>query len=87
MKAVVIHKAMDLRIEERDLEDPLAGQVSVAIRRGGICGSDLHYYKHGGFGAIRVLHPMVLGHEVAGEITALGAGVEHLKSGLSLIHI
>jgi L-idonate 5-dehydrogenase len=81
MKAVVIHKALDLRIEDRDVEKPQAGQVSVAIKRGGICGSDLHYYKHGGFGTIRLLHPMVLGHEVAGEITGLGSGVSNLKIG------
>ncbi len=81
MKAVVIHKAMDLRVETRDVETPSGGQVAIAIKRGGICGSDLHYYKHGGFGAIRVLHPMVLGHEVAGEITGLGVGVDTLKIG------
>jgi L-idonate 5-dehydrogenase len=81
MKAVVIHKAKDLRIEERALVAPAAGQVSVAIQRGGICGSDLHYYRHGGFGAIFLKEPMVLGHEVAGEITALGDSVSHLKVG------
>ena len=61
MKAVVIHKALDLRIEERQPQKPGPGQVSVAIRRGGICGSDLHYYRHGGFGVIRLKEPMVLG--------------------------
>lgn len=81
MKAVVIHKAKDLRIEERDTVQPGPGQVGVAIKRGGICGSDLHYYKHGGFGTIVLKEPMVLGHEVAGEIVALGHGVDSLKIG------
>jgi L-idonate 5-dehydrogenase len=81
MKAVVIHKALDLRIEERQPQKPGAGQVGVAIRRGGICGSDLHYYRHGGFGVIRLKEPMVLGHEVAGEITGLGEGVTGLSIG------
>ena len=81
MKAVVIHKAKDLRIEERDTLQPGPGQVGVAIKRGGICGSDLHYYKHGGFGTIVLKEPMVLGHEVAGEIVALGHGVDSLKIG------
>ncbi len=81
MKAVVIHKAKDLRIEERDTLQPGPGQVGVAIKRGGICGSDLHYYKHGGFGTIVLKEPMVLGHEVAGEIVALGHGVFDLKIG------
>ena len=81
MKAVVIHKAKDLRIEERDTLQPGPGQVGVAIKRGGICGSDLHYYKHGGFGTIVLKEPMVLGHEVAGEIVAVGHGVSDLKIG------
>jgi L-idonate 5-dehydrogenase len=81
MKAVVIHQALDLRIEERADEKPGAGQIAVAIERGGICGSDLHYYKHGGFGVIRLREPMVLGHEVAGEVTEIGAGVTNVKVG------
>ena len=81
MKAVVIHAAKDLRIEERETEQPGPGQVEVAIEAGGICGSDLHYYNHGGFGAVRVREPMILGHEVAGTIKALGEGVSSLTVG------
>ena len=81
MKAVVIHKEKDLRIEERAAEEPGPGQVLIAIRRGGICGSDLHYYRHGGFGVVRLKEPMVLGHEVAGEIISCGAGVMTVKPG------
>jgi L-idonate 5-dehydrogenase len=81
MKAVVIHAAHDLRIEEREPEQAGPGQVEIAIEAGGICGSDLHYYHHGGFGAIRVREPMILGHEVAGTIKALGAGVSALAVG------
>jgi L-idonate 5-dehydrogenase len=81
MKAVVIHAAKDLRIEEREPEAPGPGQVEVAIEAGGICGSDLHYYNHGGFGAIRVREPMILGHEVAGTIRSLGEGVSGLAIG------
>ena len=81
MKSIVIHQARDLRIEERAEVAPGPGEVAVAIRRGGICGSDLHYYNHGGFGVIRLREPMILGHEVAGEITGVGAGVTNLKAG------
>jgi L-idonate 5-dehydrogenase len=81
MKAIVIHSAKDLRIETRDVEAPGPGQVQIELAVGGICGSDLHYYNHGGFGTIKLKEPMILGHEVAGHITALGAGVEHLNVG------
>ena len=50
MHAVVAHAPKDLRIEAARAEAPGPGQVSVAIAYGGICGSDLHYYHHGGFG-------------------------------------
>ena len=53
MRAVVIHAAKDLRVEEREAEAVGPGQVAVRIGAGGICGSDLHYYNHGGFGTVR----------------------------------
>ena len=81
MKAIVIHQAQDLRIEERGVTKPGPGQVAIAIKRGGICGSDLHYFRHGGFGTIRLKEPMVLGHEVAGEVTEVGEGVVAVQPG------
>jgi len=81
MKVVVIHAARDLRIEERDQEKPGPHQVEVAIEAGGICGSDLHYYNHGGFGTVRVREPIILGHEVAGTVKAVGEGVSNLVAG------
>ena len=81
MKAIVIHGARDLRVDE--VEEPRlgAGQVKVRVGSGGICGSDLHYYNHGGFGTVRLKEPMILGHEVAGTITDVGAGVGTLRPG------
>jgi L-idonate 5-dehydrogenase len=81
MRAIVAHKARDLRIEECGMEKPGAGEVAVRIARGGVCGSDLHYYNHGGFGAVRLREPMILGHEVSGYIEAVGDGVEDLRIG------
>ncbi len=81
MRAVVIHAAKDLRVEERPLETAGPGEVEVAIQAGGICGSDLHYYHHGGFGAVRLREPMILGHEVAGRVVAVGEGVDGLALG------
>src|SRR5690606_4384611 len=81
MRSVVIHAEKDLRIEDRPTDAPGRGEVLVRVERGGICGSDLHYFNHGGFGAVRLREPMILGHEVAGRIAALGDGVEGLAVG------
>lgn len=81
MRAIVIHAPKDLRIEERDAPDPGPGEVRVRLAVGGVCGSDLHYYNHGGFGAVRLREPMILGHEVSGHVEALGAGVTGLAEG------
>ncbi len=81
MKTIVAHGALDLRIEERDMPSPGPGQVLVRIETGGVCGSDLHYYQHGGFGPVRLKEPMILGHEVSGRIVALGPDVTGLTEG------
>ncbi|MGD1922717.1 MAG: L-idonate 5-dehydrogenase [Paracoccaceae bacterium] len=81
MKAIVIHAPKDLRIEDHDPGQPGADQVSIRLAAGGVCGSDLHYYNHGGFGAVRLKQPMILGHEVAGHIEATGSNVTGLAPG------
>lgn len=75
MRGIVIHAARDLRIEDLPDEVPGAGQMRLRLAVGGVCGSDLHYYNHGGFGAIRLREPMVLGHEVSAHVMEIGAGV------------
>ena len=75
MRAVVLRQPLDLHVEERGTPSPGPGEVLVRITRGGICGSDLHYFRHGGFGTVRMKEPMILGHEIAGCVEALGAGI------------
>lgn len=81
MKAIVVHGPKDLRIEEREIEAPGPGEVRLKLATGGICGSDLHYYNHGGFGAIKLRQPMILGHEVSAYVETLGPGVTGLVPG------
>ncbi|MCF1460399.1 L-idonate 5-dehydrogenase [Agrobacterium vitis] len=81
MKAIVAHAAKDVRIEEVDEVEPGHGEVKLRLATGGICGSDLHYYNHGGFGAVRLKQPMILGHEVSAYVETLGAGVTGLEIG------
>lgn len=76
-----LHGTQDIRVETRDVCAPGAGQVLVAIGAGGICGSDLHYFQDGGIGQIRVREPIILGHEAAGTVVALGEGVANLSIG------
>jgi L-idonate 5-dehydrogenase len=76
-----LHSAKDIRVETRDVVPPKAGEVRVAVGAGGICGSDLHYYQHGGFGMVWVREPIILGHEAAGRVAELGEGVTGLEIG------
>lgn len=81
MKAIVIHAARDLRIEEVEDAAPGPGQLRLRLATGGVCGSDLHYYNHGGFGAVRLKQPMILGHEVSAVVEELGPGVTGFSPG------
>jgi L-idonate 5-dehydrogenase len=81
MKAIVIHAAKDLRLEDRPGEKPGPGEVSLRLATGGVCGSDLHYYHNGGFGTVRLREPMILGHEVSAYVDEIGEGVTTLKPG------
>ena len=82
MRAVVIHAPHDLRIDSFENPSPASHQVRVKIAAGGICGSDLHYYHHGGFGVVRIQQPMALGHEISGTLADVGSGVSHLRPGM-----
>ncbi len=81
MDALVIHAPGDLRVQTIDTPVVEAGQILVRVRKGGICGSDLHYFRHGGFGTVRIQQPMVLGHEIAGVVEEAAPGVSRVKAG------
>jgi L-idonate 5-dehydrogenase len=68
VKAVVVHGPGDLRIDELPDPVPGPGEVLLSVEWGGICGSDLAYWRHGASGTAVLRHPLVLGHEVAGRL-------------------
>lgn len=75
MKAAKLHGARDFCIEEVPAPmDPGPDEVIIRIGSVGVCGSDLHTYENGHIGNTYVEKPMILGHEFAGTITAIGAG-------------
>lgn len=78
---LVINAPDDLRVVEQDAGELGPGQVLVQVGFGGICGSDLHYFHQGGFGTVRIKRPMILGHEVAGTITAVAPDVQRVQVG------
>jgi len=81
MKACVIHGAGDLRLEDRSVPQLGDRDVMVRVRAGGICGSDLHYYAHGGIGDFIIREPLTPGHEFSGEVAEIGAAVTAVQPG------
>ncbi len=81
MKAIVCHAPEDLRLDNFETDSLGTHQLQVDVAYGGICGSDLHYYQHGGFGTVRIKEPMVLGHEVSGIVRVVGSAVQNFKAG------
>jgi L-iditol 2-dehydrogenase len=79
--AAVLHGIGDLRVEARPVPEPGPGDVLVAMRTVGICGSDVHYLAHGRIGSFVVEAPMVLGHESAGVVEVVGPAVTSLRPG------
>jgi len=79
--AAVLTKAREFTFEKREIGSPGVNQVLIQIKMVGICGSDVHYFKHLKCGGYEVKKPIVLGHESAGVIVEVGEGVTHLKKG------
>ncbi|KAK0197992.1 chaperonin 10-like protein [Armillaria mellea] len=81
ISSLVLHGPRDLRHTRRPLPPPPPHHVQIAVLSTGLCGSDLHYYLHARNGAFALQAPLVLGHESAGVITAVGPLVTHLRPG------
>ncbi|RQT32672.1 NAD(P)-dependent alcohol dehydrogenase [Burkholderia contaminans] len=82
MKALVLERTRELALRDIDLPQAVGpGDLRIKVHTVGVCGSDVHYYVHGGIGPFRVDAPMVLGHEASGTVVETGAGVTHLRVG------
>lgn len=75
MRASVLLAAHELEIQDRPVPMPEPYEVLVAVASVGVCGSDVHYYREGRVGDFVVDDPLILGHEVSGEVVAVGSGV------------
>jgi L-iditol 2-dehydrogenase len=76
MRASVMTGVGTLQIEERPVPSPGPHEVLIEVAAVGVCGSDVHYYRHGRIGDFIVEEPMILGHELSGRIAAVGDGVD-----------
>ncbi|KEA03705.1 NAD(P)-dependent alcohol dehydrogenase [Rhizobium rhizogenes] len=84
MKALVLEEKMKLSLRDFPIEREEAlgsRDVRIKLHTVGICGSDVHYYTHGGTGIFQVRAPMILGHEASGTVIEAGADVTSLKVG------
>ena len=78
MRAAVLNEARSpLTIDELTIDDPGAGEALVRVVAAGVCHSDLHFIE----GTYPARMPTVLGHEVAGVVEAIGAGVTNVVVG------
>jgi len=83
IKAAVLYGPNeDLQIEQVDLADPLPGDVLVRIVGSGVCGSDAHALA-GELPMYAGSFPMVLGHEAAGVVEAVGSDVRYVRPGIT----
>jgi L-idonate 5-dehydrogenase len=71
----------DLRMVEQPLGPLAEGMVRIAFGAAGICGSDMHYFRHARTGNFVVTAPLVLGHEIAGTVAEVNDRGTHLKAG------
>lgn len=69
------------RLTDGPVIDPAPGEIQVQVQAVGVCGSDMHSYVEGGIGDTPVVFPTVLGHEPAGVVAKLGAGVNGWRVG------
>lgn len=81
MMAAVLNKPFEVEIKTVPIPEIASDEVLIKIMAVGVCGSDVHYYEHGRIGRYIVEKPLILGHECAGIIAAIGEKVTRFKIG------
>lgn len=81
MRNAVLSGPATIEMQERPVPTPGPDEVLVRVGAVGVCGSDVHYYKHGRIGTMIVEEPLVLGHEVSGRIVGVGNDVQESRIG------
>lgn len=76
MKRIILKSPRTFAVEEVPVPKPGLGEALVRVKKVGVCGSDIHLYRHGKIGEIKMTGPLVIGHECAGVVDAVGHGVD-----------
>ncbi|RPJ61446.1 MAG: NAD(P)-dependent alcohol dehydrogenase [Acidobacteria bacterium] len=85
MQAAFLLKPETIAIREAPRPRPGLGEVLIRVRAVGICGSDMHLYDTGRIGSVVLQEPHIPGHEMSGEIAAVGEGVTSLAVGQRVV--
>ncbi len=81
MPAAVLLKPGQIEIQTRPVPSPSPDEILVRIACVGVCGSDIHYYRHGRIGEQIIKSPQCLGHECSGFVAAVGSEVRGFEIG------
>ncbi len=81
MRASVLIERGRLESQKREVPVPLPDEVLIRVASVGVCGSDVHYYRHGRIGEFVVEAPLILGHEASGRVVAVGDRVDPARIG------
>ncbi|WP_339183984.1 NAD(P)-dependent alcohol dehydrogenase [Oceanobacillus sp. FSL W7-1293] len=81
MLAAVMTDIKKIEIKTQPIPSLSDNEILVKLQAVGICGSDIHYFEHGGIGNTKVKTPFILGHECAGEVIQIGRNVEKFTLG------
>ena len=73
MKTIRLHGQHDLRLNNEPHPIPQRGEKLIRVKSVGVCGSDLHWFSEGEIGDAKLEHPLILGHEFAGELARRSA--------------
>ncbi|MBO1003942.1 NAD(P)-dependent alcohol dehydrogenase [Pseudogracilibacillus auburnensis] len=81
MDAAILNKPLDIEVKQIPIPVPKEDEALIKVYCIGVCGSDIHYYEHGKIGRYVVEKPIILGHELAGEVIATGESVSDVAVG------
>jgi len=81
MNAAIMDEQLLISVKQIDIPVPKDNEALIKVYCIGICGSDVHYYEHGRIGRYVVKEPIILGHELAGEVVEVGKQVSNIAVG------